>query len=57
MKDLKYLNLRACKFGNIGLLECFSSKNLRSLEVLVARDNRITEVEGPFGDLEDASEK
>ena len=34
-----------------------SSKNLRSLEVLIARDNKITEIEGPFGDLEDASEK
>ena len=57
LKDLKFLNLRACKFGNIGLLEVMSSKNLRSLEVLIVRDNKITEIEGPFGDLEDASER
>ena len=57
LKDLKFLNLRACKFGNIGLLEVMSSKNLRSLEVLIVRDNKMTEIEGPFGDLEDASER
>ena len=51
------MNLRGCKFGNIALLEVMSSKNLRSLEVLIARDNKISEIEGPFGDLEDASEK
>ena len=49
--------MRGCKFGDIGLLEVFSSKNLRSLEVLIARDNKIDQVEGPFGDLEDATEK
>lgn len=57
LKDLKFLNLRGCKFGNIGLQEVLSSKNLRSLEVLIVRDNKVTEIEGPFGDLEDASEK
>jgi len=34
-----------------------SSKNMRSLEILIARENRIDEIEGPFNDLEDASEK
>ena len=57
LKDLKYLNLRGCKFGEIALLEVLSSKNLRSLEVLIARDNKVRQIEGPFGDLEDASEK
>mmetsp|Transcript_38298 Transcript_38298/g.50230 ORF Transcript_38298/g.50230 Transcript_38298/m.50230 type:complete len:144 (+) Transcript_38298:1156-1587(+) len=57
LKDLKFLNVRGCKFGNIGLLEVLSSKNMRSLEVLIARENKVTEIEGPFSDLEDASEK
>ena len=57
MKDLKYLNIKSCKFGDIGLLELLSSKNMRSLKVLIASDNRIEKIEGPFGDLEDASEK
>ena len=39
------------------MLEIISSKNLRSLEVFIARDNKVSEIEGPFGDLEDASEK
>lgn len=57
MKDLKYLNLRRCKFGNDGFNELLASKNLRSLEVLVVRDNKIKQVVGPFKDLEEASEK
>ena len=57
LKDLKYLNIRGCKFGNIGLQEVLSSKHLRSLQVLVARENKVSEIEGPFSDLEDASEK
>ena len=57
LKDLKWLNLRKCKFGNDGLNELFSSKNLRSLEVLIVRDNKVQLVEGPFSDLESASEK
>lgn len=57
LKDLKYLNIKSCKFGDIGLLELLSSKNMRSVRVLIASDNRIEKIEGPFGDLEDASEK
>jgi hypothetical protein len=57
LKDLKYLNISECKFGDIGLQELLSSKNMRSLKVLVARGNKIKQIEGPYGDLEDASEK
>ena len=57
LKDLKFLNIKGCKFGDIGLLELLSSKNMRSLKVLIASDNKIEKVEGPYGDLEDASEK
>lgn len=57
LKDLKYLNITNCKFTEIALQEVMSSKNMRSVQILVARDNKITEIEGPFGDLEDASEK
>ena len=51
------MNIRGCKFGDIGLLELLSSKNMRSLKVLIASENKITNIEGPYGDLEDASEK
>ena len=54
---MKYLNIKGCKFGDIGLLELLSSKNMRSLKVLIASDNNIEKIEGPYGDLEDASEK
>ena len=37
--------------------ELLSSKNMRSLKVLIARENKIKQIEGPYGDLEDASEK
>ena len=57
LKDLKFLNLRACKFGDIGLQEILSSKNMRSVQVLIVRDNKIASIEGPFSDLEEASEK
>ena len=57
LRDLKYLNLRSCKFSDVGLLELLSSKNLRSLQILVARDNQIKQIEGPFNDLTDVSEK
>jgi len=57
LKDLKWLNLRHCKFGNEGLAELLSSKNLRSLEVLIVKDNKISNVEGPFADLEEATDK
>lgn len=30
---------------------------MRSLKVLIASENRIEQIEGPYGDLEDASEK
>jgi hypothetical protein len=43
--------------GNEGAKELFASKNLRSLEVLILRKNKIRHIEGPFCDLEDASEK
>lgn len=57
LKDLKWLNLRHCKFGTDGFNELLQSKNLRSLEVLIVRDNKIRVMEGPFSDLEDATEK
>ena len=57
LKDLKWLNLRHCKFGTDGFNELLHSKNLRSLEVLIVRDNKIRVMEGPFSDLEDATEK
>lgn len=57
LKDLKWLNLRHCKFGNDGFAEVLQSKNLRSLEVLIVKDNKISYVEGPFTDLEEATEK
>lgn len=57
LKDLKWLNLQKCKFGTDGFNELVSSKNLRSLEVLIVRGNKIGKVEGPFSDLEEASEK
>lgn len=54
---MKFLNISSCKFGDIGLQELLSSKNMRNLKVLIAKDNKIEKVEGPYGDLEDASEK
>lgn len=33
------------------------SKCLRSLEVLIVRDNKIKQIDGPFSDLEEATEK
>lgn len=57
LKDLKWLNLRRCKFGTDGFDELLSSKNLRSLEVLIVKDNKITAIQGPFHDLEEATEK
>ena len=57
LKDLKWLNLRHCKFGTDGFNELLQSKNLRSLEVLIVKDNKIRNMEGPFSDLEDATEK
>ena len=57
MKDLKWLNLQKCKFGTDGFNELVSSKNLRSLEVLIVKDNKIGKVEGPFSDLEEATAK
>jgi hypothetical protein len=51
LKDLKWLNLTHCKFGTDGINEIFCSKNLRSLEVLIVKDNKIKEIEGPFTDL------
>ena len=57
LKDLKWLNLRRCKFGTDGFNELLQSKNLRSLEVLIVKDNKIRDIDGPFHDLEEASEK
>ena len=57
MKDLQYLNLRGCKFTDTGFQELIQSKSLHSVEVLVVRDNKIKKIEGPFGDLEEATEK
>ena len=57
LKDLKWLNLKHCKFGIDGFNELLCSKNLRSLEFLSVKDNKIRTVEGPFSDLEDASDK
>jgi hypothetical protein len=51
LKDLKWLNLTHCKFGTDGINEIFCSKYLRSLEILIVKDNKITEIEGPFTDL------
>jgi hypothetical protein len=57
LKDLKWLNLRHCKFGTDGFNELLCSKNLRSLEVLIVRENKIRQIVGPFTDLEEATEK
>ena len=57
MKDLKYLNLKGCKFSDIGFQEVLQSKCLRSLEVLIVKDNKIKQIKGPFADLADATEK
>lgn len=57
LKDLKWLNLTKCKFTSDGFAELVASKNLRSLECLIARDNKIRDIEGPYQDLENASEK
>lgn len=57
MKDLQYLNLRGCKFTDTGFQELIQSKSLQSVEVLIVRDNKIKKIEGPFSDLEDATEK
>jgi len=54
---LKWLNLTKCKFTTDGFNELVASKNLRSLEVLIIKDNKIRIVEGPFSDLEAASDK
>lgn len=51
------MNVRGCKISDAGFQELISSKNLRNLTVLIARDNRIKCVKGPFGDLEEATEK
>ena len=48
---MKFLNLSKCKFGSDGLNEIFHSKNLRSLEILIIKENKIKSVEGPFDDL------
>lgn len=57
LKDLKWLNLKHCKFGNDGFNELVGSKSLRSLEVLIVRDNKIKQIDGPYTDLEEATEK
>jgi Leucine-rich repeat (LRR) protein len=51
------LNLRGCKFTDTGFQELLQSKSLHSVEVLVVRDNKIKKIEGPYGDLEEATEK
>jgi hypothetical protein len=57
LKDLKYLNLTKCRFGVDGFNELLATKNLRSLEVLIVANNKIKNIEGPYNDLESASEK
>ena len=49
--------MRHCKFGTDGFNELLISKNLRSLEVLIVKDNKIRKMEGPFSDLDEATEK
>ena len=51
------MNLRGCKFTDTAFQEILQSKSLHSVEVLVVRDNKIKKIEGPFGDLQEATEK
>lgn len=51
------MNLRGCKFTDTGFQELLQSKSLHSVEVLVVRDNKIKKIEGPYSDLEEATEK
>jgi len=57
LKDLKWLSLSKCKFGVDGFNELLASKNLRSLEVLLVSHNKIKSIEGPYNDLETATDK
>ena len=57
LKDLQYLNLRGCKITDTGFSELLQSKSMRSLAVLIVRDNKIKQIQGPFSDLEEATEK
>jgi hypothetical protein len=51
------LSLKKCSIGNLGAKEILASKNLRSLEILILRKNRIRDIEGPYNDLEDATKQ
>ena len=57
LKDLQYLNIRGCKLTDTGFSELLQSKSMRSLAVLIVRDNKIKQIVGPFADLEEATEK
>ncbi|CDW91018.1 UNKNOWN [Stylonychia lemnae] len=57
LKDLRYLNLRDCKICQKGFDDIIQSQQLRSLECLIMRKNRVRNIEGPYGDLEDIDEK
>ena len=57
LKNLRYLNLRDCKLNQKAFNELLASPHLKSLEVLVARNNRLKFVEGPHSDLDDMTEK
>lgn len=47
------MNLKDCKLNQKAFNELLASPNLRNLEVLVARKNRLKFVEGPHSDLEE----
>ena len=57
MKDLMFLNLNDCRLSQKAFNEVIASPNLRSLQILLFRKNRVVSVTGPFGDLEDLDEK
>jgi len=57
MKDLMFLNLNDCRLSQKAFNELIASPNLRSLQILLFRKNRVVSVTGPFGDLEDLDEK
>ena len=57
LKDLRYLNLNECRLSQKAFNEIIASPNLRSVEVLLFRKNRVVQITGPFGDLEELDEK
>jgi hypothetical protein len=57
LKDLQFLNLNDCRLSQKAFNELIASPQLRSLQVLLFRKNRVVAVTGPFGDLEDLDEK